>query len=88
MCMAAEFEILFFFEIAREVNAELTRRGQKPITRGGCKQGFFNFNRSIHHIFKKHEELFLNSSKRTGWVLSNVLLAFAFIVADIACNFR
>lgn len=76
MGMCALFEILFLYKLAREVNEKLVQQGKKPITRS--EYGWRLFDR----IFKEHERLFPDSSKRTLWVLVFVVSILGFIIAD------
>jgi hypothetical protein len=76
MCVLAVVEILFLYKLAREVNQELKRRGDRPITRR--EYGWKFLGRAL----KEHERLFPDSSKRTWWVLIFVLSVIGFIVVD------
>ena len=77
MVVCAEGEILFLYRLAREVNGKLEQQGDKPVTRKEYGWGFFN------RIFREHERLFPDSSKRTWWVFIFFTSVIGFIIADV-----
>jgi len=77
MVACAFGEILYLYWLAYEVNDQLARQGQPPVTKARYGWRFFN------QVLSEHERLFPNSSKRSCWVLSWVLLALFFILVDL-----
>jgi Ca2+/Na+ antiporter len=76
MCVCAVLELLFLYELAREVNKERERQGLGMITREQYGWRFFN------RIFEEHQRLFPKSSKRVLWVLVFAISVIGFIIAS------
>jgi len=77
MMVCAAAEGLFLYQLVWDVNEKLVEQKRPPITAREYGMGFFD------QIFREHQRLFPESSKRTWFVLIFFTSVIGFAIWDV-----